>query len=319
MITQEQREARRKFIGSSDAPAIFGHYIGERLDPHQTVEDVYNSKVHEMPEKEGEWLKTGNDIEAALVGMAVDRMMPGESYEVSPDTIIHGDGISAANLDGIIDAAVQIIVEAKNVGRWAPKEERDMWGEDGTAEIPFRVLIQVHHQMYVTGYKMAYVSALIMGEFRLYEIERDDELCQQIGEFNRRFWKEHVEPGVPPTPDYLPPIEIVKKMARSEANTIALDDAKVARLESVKAEIKALAVEEETLKTQIATALSMAKAVYGTTGNGYEVSYKMQKGQKKADTKRLEKEFPAAYAACVSQGEHPVLRIKNLNPDVEVD
>src|SRR5690606_993674 len=123
------------------------------------------------------------------------------SLAVSPDTCFGSDGVSAANLDGEMchaETGESILIEAKVVGPHAPRTERDQWGDDGTDQVPHRVLIQVHHQMLCTEIKVAYVAALIRSEFHLYRIERDEELCQSIAECNKRFWKDHVEPRIPP-------------------------------------------------------------------------------------------------------------------------
>lgn len=62
------------------------------------------------------------------------------------------------------------------------------WGEPGTAEIPIHVLIQVQHQLAVTGLSIADVAVLLHGsDPRIYTVERDDELIEGLIDLEAEF------------------------------------------------------------------------------------------------------------------------------------
>lgn len=72
------------------------------------------------------------------------------------------------------------------------------WRED--APPPDRVVVQVEHQLAVTGLEVGYVAALVGGNtYRQWVIERDDELIDQIIDIEAEFW-DMVTNRVPPAP-----------------------------------------------------------------------------------------------------------------------
>jgi len=78
------------------------------------------------------------------------------------------------------------------------------WGDpdaDIPEEPPIYVTAQVMWGLGVTGRARCYVQALIgFDDYRLYVIERDDELIAEIRNQAERFWKYHVLPRRPPPP-----------------------------------------------------------------------------------------------------------------------
>jgi len=67
---------------------------------------------------------------------------------------------------------------------------------------PDRVVIQATIQMLVTRTRMAYVPALLLGDFRVWELELDErDLGPALLEMDEAFWHDHVLPRVPPPPD----------------------------------------------------------------------------------------------------------------------
>lgn len=74
----------------------------------------------------------------------------------------------------------------------------DEWGPAGTAEIPAHYLVQVQHQLAVTGYPAADVAVLFAGsEPRLYHIPRDEALIGALTELEAEFWLA-IQSGTPP-------------------------------------------------------------------------------------------------------------------------
>lgn len=98
-------------------------------------------------------------------------------------------------LDGV--SADEGVVEAKSVG-WANPVD---WGDELQDDaIPLGYLIQVQHALDITKRSHAWVPLIILNrEFRVYRVNRDDELIALVREKEIAFW-EHVQTRTPPPP-----------------------------------------------------------------------------------------------------------------------
>lgn len=86
------------------------------------------------------------------------------------------------------------VVEVKNQNAF----RADDWAQDGPP--PDHVVIQVQHQIDVTGLDLGYVAALVGGNSpRWWPVERDDSLIANLRWAEAEFWG-RVEDGVPPDP-----------------------------------------------------------------------------------------------------------------------
>ena len=75
------------------------------------------------------------------------------------------------------------------------------WGEDGSDQIPDHHVPQVALQMAVTNLPSVLVFALVYMELRVYRIMRDMELEEALIGAAEKFYRNHIEPKVPPPPD----------------------------------------------------------------------------------------------------------------------
>jgi putative phage-type endonuclease len=203
MLTEKQLLERQKFIGSSDIGALFG------LDPFRSPADVFVSKVYEL-EKDEAYTPSksiGNRYESVLLDYASDKLGR-EVIRTDTRFICEKHPIFACNLDGYILTKEQTweIVEAKTTGM------ADEWGDEGTDEVPDRVLLQVQHQLLCTGWQVAHVVVLL-GKFglaeRMYRVERNEDLIQAIIDKGEDFWNNNVLAKIPPSGEIKKP-DIVK-------------------------------------------------------------------------------------------------------------
>lgn len=75
------------------------------------------------------------------------------------------------------------------------------WGPAETDELPAYVAAQAMHGLMVTGRRVCYPVAMIgFDDFRVYRVERDEETIAGLREHAVAFWRNHVEPMVPPEP-----------------------------------------------------------------------------------------------------------------------
>jgi putative phage-type endonuclease len=303
MLTAEERAQRRPYLGSSDAAAILG------LSPFATARDVWWDKCGpEIPDDELKEQQFGSLLEDAVCAYASKRL----GLPITRKVFVVADrgpgaGVLAASLDAVVDGRPEG-VEAKTAGSSAG------WGDEGSDEVPEHVLIQCQHQAYVANLERVWVPALVVGyraEFRLYCVNRHEGLINAIVDAEMRFYREHIEPRIPPDGYTVPPIEYVKHARRTAAKTVELDADAIAAwngLEEAKAEAKRIENLCDDRKAAVLALLGDAEA--GKLPDGRTITYFEQNSAPRCDYTRLRALHPGAYLECVSQGTHRTLRIQ---------
>ena len=299
MITEEQRVARRKHIGSSDVPAILG------LCPWGTPLSVYASKVGESAEEEeSEAAAIGNAAEDVLLNWVERRI--GRAVERNLQTLIDPNGIFAVNLDGRIDEGT--IVEAKSTGI------TDEWGEPGTDEVPERVLAQATFQMHVARAHLCHVPTLLLDGRRprvnLYTIGYDRELGEAIGMKCMAFWERHVVPRVPPPPSFNvgADLEAFKRLRRVESCVeVAGADELFDRFEAAKQAAKDADAAVDAAKAEMLAAIGEHGGIRSPSGRSYTYASQSRRG---VDVDALRTNHPDVYAAVEKVSSFRVLRKK---------
>jgi putative phage-type endonuclease len=287
MLTERQKAERQTGIGSSDAAAILG------LDRYRTPYDVWLQKtgrVGDMPV--GEKARLGNAIERSLLGEIGDRL--GRHVRAPRQTFVRQADRRTklrANIDAMLDNARRgsEVVEIKTTG------QVDDWGPDGSPEVPDRVLVQIHHQLYCAESPRGFVAccrAFRGLELTLHPIERDEALVGRIVETCSRFWRDNVLADKPPAGVASPEFLAHRKRNRE---TVSLDD-KLAIVEELAAARERLAHAEnevDRLKAEVLTALG---DVESAQAGPYVVAYRPVESTR-IDADRLRKQFPDIAAA----------------------
>lgn len=262
-ITAEMLAKRTGFVGSSDAAAILG------LDPYRSAADVYYSKVAELEDRVSAKpaVEMGNLLEDDVLELAsasLGKLRPGVAFE---------RGRMLANTDAIVLDRPEI-VEVKTTGIVGPHTSED-WGQEGTDEVPERVVVQVHHQLFCAGpeYRRAHIATLIGGRgFGMYVVERSDELADLVSHRCEAFWQNHVEPRIPPS-DSLPNIETLKAIRREPDSVVDVSDDVVAAWRNAR-EIR-LAAEKAEAEAVSALVAALGEAEAGRSSIGL-VTYRLQ-------------------------------------------
>ena len=308
MITETQRTERRRFIGSSDIAALFTGPDGKSLDPFKTAADVWATKVFDFDESTASpSMKTGIRWEPYIIGWAAEQL--GVEVETDPDKMrfvcsLHP--VFASNLDGYaVINGEHVIIEAKKT-RMAAE-----WGEPGTDQIPYRVILQVHVQMLCTGWGRAYVAAMIQGEECLYEVTRDERIIAAIIRRGEEFWNENVLPKIPPADCEPADLDILKRIRRIPETYADIDTELVTAWETAKANRLEAEKAETTAFAEVLMAVGDAEGVM--LPDGREFTYFKQRGADKVDMKRLKTEWPDVYAATSKPNEYRVARIRTVN------
>lgn len=219
MISETSKLLRRETIGSSDAAPICG------LSPWTTAYDVWCKKTGRIEDSaDNQAMHAGTLLESAVLDWAFHRLRP---IGMQRDQLAthHEYEWMTANLDAtvILDDNRSAIVEAKTSGVTSPLR-REEWGEDGSADLPEQYLIQVQHQLAVTGIELAYVPALLPPRgFVLFCVPRMQDVIDALMERASAF-RQLVVNDTPP-PDSLPTLPVAKMMRRQAGKTIPVDPA----------------------------------------------------------------------------------------------
>jgi putative phage-type endonuclease len=189
-------EDRRRGIGSSDAPIITGDA------PWGDVQQLWAVKTSLVDEEPLELPRTtwGLRLEQAVADAYSER--EGRKVRRVNRPVQHPElAWMRASVDRVV-VGEKRVVELKTA-----RFPDDKWGPDGTAEIPEHYLVQVQHQLAVTGYDVADVPVLFSGfDLRVYTVPRDTEMIDALIELEREFWQCVV--------DRTPPVAIIARAGR---------------------------------------------------------------------------------------------------------
>lgn len=303
MLTKEQRQSRKKHLGSSDAPAILA------LSPWSDPGDVYWSKVLDVADDAPtQAMETGNRLESPLLDFAADRL--GVTIEKNVFRVSSGRdcGILAANYDAIIVGRPEAI-EAKYVG----PDSASQWGDEGTDDVPDYVNVQCQHQAFVGRLERVWVPALVIAyrpEWRLYCVPRSDAIIDAMVEAELAFWRDHVKAKVPPE-NAPPPLFLLKALRREPATCVDLSEEAIEAINAreAAATVKKEAEERYDAATRNVLAL-LGDAEAGKLPDGRMIRYAEESAGARCDTKRLRAEWPDVYAQVCTESTRRVIRIK---------
>lgn len=244
---------RRAGIGSSDIAAVCG------VSPWKTALDVWMDKRGLTEDSDSVDKRMGRKLEPIVCSEYAERMgveliapVPQMQHALYPFIL--------ANLDAMW-ADRSRIVECK-----APSfHMRQKWGEQGTDDVPEEYLMQVQHQMFVSGIDVCDVAALIAGrELRVYTIHKNQRLADLIVEQCCEFWR-CVEENEPPAPEF--EHSSTSRMAAvlfgrvQDGECVPLDDDALClweRYRAIGSQVSALDKERAAIKARIDFAIGQA-------------------------------------------------------------
>jgi len=277
----------------------------------KTANDIYWSKVAELPEDDTlDYMSVGNWLEGPILEWAAGEL--GVEITRDPKDLFHverREGILAANHDSLIIGKDESIE-----GKYANGEMAKAYGEPFTDQIPDHVIVQVQHQMFVSELSKVYVALATPSYYavdrRLYIVQRDDELIEQIVEFGRQWWQEHVLAKQPPNGEGVPPLYVLKTLERRQGAQIRLPEEAVAwanRRTELKEQIKSLTAEVVVEDTRLIHALTDAEI--GLLPDGRKVTYHSYESNR-FDTKRFKLEHPELAPDYTNKSSYRTLYVK---------
>lgn len=305
MITQEQRQERTRYIGGSDAAAVLG------MSRWSTPLEVWALKTGQIPEKEISnplAVELGNELEEVVAKLFSRRT--GKKVARVTQTVYHPEyPFIAANLDRRV-VGEDAVLEIKTAGAWAA---RSWEGED----VPTEVVLQVMHQLMVTGKSRGYAACLIGGnmDFHIKTIERDDAAIAEMLKKEVRFWKEFVEPKVMPavTSRDGDVLESLFPMGPEEEPLELGDEANLwlDNLEAFKADKKAIESQIESAENHIKALLKERQA--GITDR-WKISWK-DVVSRRIQTEKMKKEAPDLYRDWSAESKTRTFRVSKVRKE----
>ena len=263
MLTAEQIEERRAWMGASDIAAIAG------LSPYANAHDVYLEKTRRLTPATSEAMNAGSRFEGSVLDWAEEELGPLQRDLLLPAP---DDLPITARLDAmrIEDHAP---VEAKTGGLFGPVD-RALWGDEGTDEVPAPYIVQVQIQMLCSGACRGHLAAFLGGRgFRLYHIDRADDLIETLVERATTFWTGCVQADTPPT-DIAPHIETVKRLYREPGVEVEIAPELVVAWQEAAADAKAHQDLADVAKARLLAALGDGEV--GLAGDSGRVTYYQQ-------------------------------------------
>ena len=242
---------RTKDITSTEIAALFG------LSPYSTPFELWHRKKDNLAVdfEATERMTWGLRLQDAIAqGVAVDqnwKVRRMDEYMRLPDLRM------GASFDFSIEDKDPGLLEIKNVDSLIYKNGWTV-DEDGNAEAPPHIELQVQHQLLITQRKYAYLAAFIGGnKVTLLKREPDDDIHNAIVLKVGAFWKS-IEAGNAPAPDFKEDAEFIAKLygyaepgkvmdlkGNEEFNTLA------ARHRELGSAIKSCEEERDGLKAQM--------------------------------------------------------------------
>lgn len=295
MAREEWLKVRQQGIGASEAATAIG------INPYQSPLELWMIKTGRQPhlnvtkeEEDSSPLYWGNKLEA-LVAEHYSRKTGNKVRRVNA-VLQHPDPDKSwmlANLDYAVTGNPDVqILECKTAGEYGAR----LW-KDG---VPDYYQCQVQHQLAITGKQAADVAVLICGnEFRVYRVQRDDELIAALIEKEREFWC-YVETDTPPPIDGSPSSEDALRRLFTQDRGKVLDwrqdtDRNHAFLQliDVRQQQEQLHQQEELIKQRFM--VDMGDASRAELAQG-AINWRLSKESLSLDTKQLTKDHPHLIA-----------------------
>ncbi len=262
---EEWLQIRRGYIGGSDAGAIIG------MNPYSSAFSVWAEKTGKVPEFEGNIsTRTGTLLEDLVAKLFMEET--GKKVQRLNFTLVNEQyPFACANIDREI-IGEDAILECKttnsfvNVKKFRTGEYPEMW------------YAQMTHYLAVTGAQKAYLAVLSeCRDFRIFELERDEDEIKALMDAEAAFWNTYVLPRkTPPADGHSATSETIKKLFDTDDG----DTVDLSGIEPFFERRKVLNAHIKELNEEIDGLDNMMKLQLGSKSRGqcgrFTVSWKMQ-------------------------------------------
>lgn len=186
VTTREQfLELRQRGIGSSEIAAVAG--LSRFKNPiavyYDKVSDI-DEELEKVEEEENEFMYWGKKLEGVVADEFAERNPDIEVVDTDEVFQLVGLEWMLASPDRFLlcPKRGQGILEIKTTSAYNAEDWKD-------GQVPDEYILQVQHQMAVTGCAYAYVAVLIGGnKYQQQLVPRDDEIIDQLVNIGQEFW-----------------------------------------------------------------------------------------------------------------------------------
>jgi len=276
---EEWLAIRKQYIGGSDAGAVIG------MNPWRSAYTLWAEKTGKLPGFEGNVAtKVGSFLEEFVAQMFEEET--GKKVRRKNRVLVNDEyPFACANLDRVL-VGEKAFLEIKTTTSFP------IMRQCRGAEFPEAYYAQVVHYLAVTGLEKAYLAVLInCREFKVFELERDEDEIAALMEAEKAFWT-HVTEDTPPatdgsdsTADTITALYPNSTDAETDLTGYKTDLVSYVGLKSQKKQIEGMIEEVE----------NRIKAAMGESGrgvcDGYKVSFASQE-RRTLDSKKLAAEHP---------------------------
>lgn len=277
---EEWLQIRKNYIGGSDAGAIIG------MNPYSSAFSVWAEKAGKLPEFGGNIsTRTGTLLEELVAKLFTEET--GKTVQRLNFTLVNSAyPFACANIDREI-IGEDAILECKTTTSYVNI------AKFRTGEYPEQWYAQMTHYLAVTGAKKAYLAVLSeCRDFRIFELERDEDEIKALMEEEAKFWNEYVlRSSPPPTDGHSATGEAIKKLFDTEDG----DSADLPEFEDALERRKTLNEQIKKIKNEIDGIDNSIKTAMGSTSRGicgrFTVSWKTQ-NTSGLDKKKIKEDYP---------------------------
>jgi putative phage-type endonuclease len=277
---------RKRGVGGSDVGKVLG------VSDYGTAVDVWLEKTgRSAPVEQTEAMWFGNELEAAVArryareaGVDVVRhnfmAFDDEAFLVGNiDRLVKLHGSGAPAHQGEVRTAVGLECKTSSQAPWD--------------EVPLHYQAQVQTYMALHPTIMQFdvaASFYVAKAFKVFSVERDNEVIDSIREAVKEFWEKHVIPDVPPPPTCEADCKAIWKASNPLRKVYATDEVAMAvkSLKELQARIKELEAGASDVKASIMAAMEDGEVLIGPDGEKL-ATWKSNKASKKTDWEAVAK------------------------------
>lgn len=278
--------ARKDGLGGSDAAAALG------MSPFSSPLSVYLDKTRDIiDDTDNNYMRLGRDLEDYVAKRFEEQT--GKKVRRKNAMMAHDDyDFMIADIDREV-VGEKAILECKVSARGRFENWENV--------LPPQYEIQCLHYLAVTGAEKCYLAALFLmsGEFKIFEIERDDKAIEALIRREKDFWHNHVLAGIEPDYDGSDDADEILKEKYNDPNDeeVLLEDKYLDKLDlydKLKQEKKDIEKNIKLIEQEIKESMGNAqKAIVGER----KVFWKSVT-QTRVDTDALKEKYPQVYQEC---------------------
>jgi len=284
MINEEWLRLRKTGIGGSDAGEVCG------VNPYSSAIKVFRDKTTDnIEEVNNEAIRIGHDLEQYVA----DRFSEATGLKVRRSNYMYRSTehpFMIADVDRLV-VGENSGLECKTVSAY----NADKWAD---GETPLHYVMQCYHYMAVTGKRIWYIAAVILGkEFVYRRLEWNDEAIYELIDAEECFWNNYVLTGILPPPDGSSACdEIISEYFNTAKKSSSIEligfDDKLNRRENILCQILKLQGEQKQIEQEIKLYMRDNEYAYS---NDFNISW-CSVNSVRLDTKRIKAEQPGIYS-----------------------